>query len=344
MALFDALFGKPESKTVALIDLTPVSVAGAFAHYKEGSTPLLLYTRRLPVTRHRDEAPEDAMLRALTVLGEALVREGGPVALRATGSGSPAEVLVSIDAPWQEVSVRTERIERDRPFTFTDSLVRTVLDRTRTEIVGKKLSNESIIGTTLNGYETRKPYGKKAQRATLIILTSYIDEAVVDTITEQIQGFFHVRNVRSVAACSLRSEAIRGAFPHESDALMLDISSVAISVALIRGGFLAAVTTLARNPHQAAWVPDVLAQFAEFAKQFPLPRTIFLVAPEETVGALKSALSAAALSAFWLSDNPPAIISVLPGHVSGLIHVAAAAVPDLSLMLMALYGGQKELA
>lgn len=344
MALFDALFRKREGKTVALIDVSPDSVAGAYVHYQAGAVPLLVYTRRLPVEHRQGEPLEDALLRALDVLGEALIREGAPAVLRATGSGSAHEAVVAIDAPWQEVRVRTESIEREKPFTFTESLVHTVLARTRTDVPDKVLADERIIGSKLNGYETRTPYGKEARRASVTILSSYIDQRVVDAVAARTRQLFHMRSVRTVATCALRSEAVRIAFPHQPDALLLEVSSVAISLVLIQDGSFAAVSTILRNPNATHWVHDVLAQFAEIAKRFPLPRTIFLVAPEDKVGALRNALPPAELAALWLSDNPPTIVSVLPSHVAGLVNLCASAAPDLPLLLMALYGSAKDLS
>lgn len=341
MALLDALYKKEGSETVALIDIASDSVAGAYVRYSS-KAPFLIYTRRLPIERHRDEEPGQAMLRAFGVLGEAMVREGAPSAMRATGSGRADEVIVSIDAPWQETMVRTELIERSMPFVFTKSIVSTVLERTRSSVAGKQLANESIIGTSLNGYETRAPYGKRARRASLLVLTSYIDEDIGGKIIDQCRRLYHTRKVGVVASCSLRYQAMRAAFPHEADALVLDVSRTTISVVLIRNGFFIAVADVPRPPH-GKWVPPTLVQLAELAKQYPLPRTIFLIAPPEEAGMFRKALDEAQLGSLWLSDNPPTLVTVLASHLVGLVDLSADAVPDLSLLLMALYGNHQTL-
>ena len=51
----------------------------------------------------------------------------------------------------------------------------------------------------------------------------------------------------------------------------------------------------------------------------------------------KKKLSAAILDKLWLSENPPKVISVRPNHLVGLVRQTMAALPDLPLLLMALY-------
>ncbi len=334
-----SFFGdKKRTESVVLIDIGTGSVAGAYVLFTEGESPTLLYTRRLPIEVRQSEPHEAAMLRALGILGNVLIQEGAPVLLRYTGSGSAETVLVSVDAPWQKTSVRTEHLEQQTPFIFTKSLVTSVLKKTRVTPAGQLLADESIIGTILNGYETHDPYGKEARRASLVILTSLIDEAAANGIHSTLRGLFHTKNILSIAGSSLRYQALRIAFPHERDALILDATEPLTSFTLVRRDFLMDVTEVQSGTNDAAlWIQKVSEAFAEVATRFPLPRTMFLLAREADSEALRAALDAADLTKLWLSDNPPKIVSILASHLSGLVRQATTAAPDLSLMLITLY-------
>jgi len=268
------------SESVVLIAISAESVAGAYVRYVKGETPVLLYTRRLPIEKHAGEPHETAMFRTLKILGDELVREGAPVLLRATGSGAAEAVLVSIDAPWQETSARTESFERTTAFTFTESMVATALEKTRVTVPEKRLIDESIISTILNGYETHNPYGRSVCRASVVALTSLIDETIADNIEAVLRGLFHTKNIRLIAGSSLRYQAIHAAFPHGQSA---------------------------------------------------------------SINAFQQAFEAAQDGKLWTSGNPPKIIPVLPSHLSGLIRQETATPPDLQLLLMALYCGQRPL-
>jgi hypothetical protein len=296
--------------------------------------------RRLPIEMRKGESRERAMLRALEVLGDALIREGAPALMRATGSGSIDAVLVSVDAPWQKTSIRTEHFERKTPFTFSKSLVDSTLKETSTAAPGELLVDESIIGTILNGYETRDPYGKEVLRASIIILTSHIDERVANDIHSVIRGLYHTKNILSIAGSSVRYQAMRIAFPHEREALILDATGPMTSIALVRRDLLVDVIEIKMKGDTAdidVWLKKVMDELAELGERFPLPRTIFLLAREPGIVSLRKTLDAANLGKLWLSDNPPKIVSVLGSHITNSIRQETTTSPDLSLLLMALF-------
>jgi len=339
MSFFGNIFSPAHTESVVLIDISADSIAGAYAHYREGEVPSLLYTRRLPIEIREDEPHEKAMLRALDVLGNALIREGAPMLARFAGNGRADTILVSVDAPWQETKVRTEYFERKTPFTFTKRMLNTALEKTSRTEPNKILADESIIGTILNGYETREPYGKKVHRASVLVLASFIDKKISESIVTALRGFFHTKDILSMAGSSLRYQAMRTAFPHERDALILDAVGPLISIALVRKDLLAAVVEAseASDADAEEWVKKVIIELTELAKENPLPRTIFLLAQEQDSSSLEQALNSAELAGLWLSDNPPKVVPVRAGHISGSIRQVTTASPDLALLLMALY-------
>jgi len=331
--LVDLFNSEKKGKSVVLIDINTSSVAGAYVYYGEEALPVVLYTRRLPIETHSRESEEKAMARALQILGDTLIREGAPLLAQTTGSGSADAIIVAIGSLWQTTSVRTETFEEEQPFVFTRSLVTAKLETTAVTAEGKALVDESIIGTILNGYETRDPYGKEARRASVIVLTSSIDEHVAESVVSILRGVFHSKHIQPIASPSLRFQAIQSAFPHERDALIVDAIEPFTSIALVRRGLIVSTSRI-EVPTTAAHLSD---EFAELARQYPLPRTIFLLAHETETQALQKALGSTNLGELWLSDNPPRIVSVLASHVVPLVRQTTSAPPDLSLLLMAVY-------
>lgn len=339
MSFLSNLFGGgSDAESIVLIDIGARTVSGAYAHYVQGKPPVILYERSLPVEFREGEAQEQSVLRALKLLGETLLREGAPALQRATGRGSAQGILVSIDAPWQRTSVRTEYVEEKKPFLFTKRLVSAVLDKTKVKPPGKMLVDESVIGTILNGYVTSNPYNKEAHRAEIVILTSLIDEVIAKNIVSTLRSIYHTRNVTPIAGSSLRYQAVRAVFPHERDALILDVTGPLTSIALIRKDlFMSIVQITDMLPTVEAWVERVMAELVNVARRYPLPRTIFLLAREPEVLELQKALATASLGELWLSDSPPAIVPVLSSHLTGLVHQATTEIPDLLMLLMVLY-------
>ncbi|MBU6214441.1 hypothetical protein KGM48_01160 [Patescibacteria group bacterium] len=327
-----------DAESVVLIDIGAQTVSGAYALFVEGQSPVILYERSMAVEFHEGEAQEQAVLRALKTLGETILREGAPVLIRAVGKGNTRGILVSIDAPWQRTSVRTEYIEEKKPFLFTKHLVSALLEKTKVKPPGKMLVDESVIGTVLNGYETNNPYGKEAHRAEIMILTSLIDEVIAKNIVTTLRSVYHTRHVLPIAGTSLRYQAVRNIFPHERDALILDVTGPLTSIALIRNDlFVSIIQITDRLATIEEWVARVVAELVEVARRYPLPRTIFLLAREPEVLELQKALAAASLGDLWLSDSPPAIVPVLSSQLTSLVRQATTGTPDLLTLLMALY-------
>lgn len=338
MSFFNNLFRHKNSESVVLIDIGAASVGGAYVHYTEKDSPTLLYNRRVPIEAREGEPHGRAMLRALSVLGEILIREGAPVLSHAIGKGTVDLILVSVDSPWQETSVRTEHFGADAPFVFTKNLITKAIEKNVHEIPEKLLADESVIGTILNGYETISPYGKKVHRASAIVLTSLIERKIADNILSIIQNLYHTKRILPITGSSLRYQAMRTAFPHENNALILDATGPLTSVILIRKGlFLAISEILDSLTGGTTWVDKVTRECAEIAKNYPLPRTIFLLAPESQIEELQGKLAAANLGSLWLSDNPPKTISILASHIAGSVQHAPTVSPDLLILLMTLY-------
>lgn len=220
MSFFTKLFelfssGKKSAESVVLIDIGASSVAGAYARFVENKTPVLLYTKRLQFVAREGEPYERAMSRALNELCENLIREGAPILARTTGSGASDAVLVSIDTPDEKITIRTENFERADSFIFTKNISDTILERTRTISPDKSLIDESIVDTVLNGYVTHSPYGKEAHRASLTVITSFIDKNISESIISAVRGLFHTKEIKLISGGSLRYQAMCAAFPHE---------------------------------------------------------------------------------------------------------------------------------
>ncbi len=329
MSFLSGLFNKKQTKSVVLIDISAYSVAGAYVRYTEGAQPILIYSRRLPVEVRGNEPEEQAMLRALKTLGEDLIYDGAPRLVRAVGEGNVHSILVSVDAPWQKTSIRTEHFEQKIPFIFNKNMMQAALEKFDAAPAGWMLVNESIIGTILNGYETRDPYGKQAHRASVSVLTSYVDEHLAKKIHAMLRSVYHTKEIIFIASSSLRYQAMRIVFPHQRDVLILDAVGPLISIMLVRGGLLVEIIETSDRA--------VSAECAELARRFPLPRTIFLLAHESETVSKKEVLDTIDFGKLWLSDNPPKIVSVLGSHLNGLVQQTTTTSPDLSLLLMSLY-------
>lgn len=335
---FLGFFDKKGSETMLFIDIGAASVAGAAAIRSRGEAWSFAYTKRVPIEEHPGEPIEGALTRALETVADALVSEGAPAIARAGGNPRARAMMISLDAPWQETQLRTEKIERRDAFTVTRQMLSQTLKKSLPEVAGKTPVDESVIGTIINGYETRDPFGKRGRRVSFILLTSYIATDTAERIVRTLRKRFPHAHLTTIAGPSMRYRALAAVFPHEHDALIIDATAPSVSIALVRRGLLMAVSeTGPAEVESAAWMSGIESALAKLASAYPLPRTVLLLARETEVAHVRETLDSPNLGKAWLVDSPPKIISVLAGHVAQSAPHAASVAPDLVLELMLKY-------
>lgn len=337
MGLFGSLFANTKGESVALIDIAPDSVGGAYLHLPPEGPPTLLYSKRIALQDPGSPSPVQVG-KTLQVLGQSLLTEGSALLVRALGRGHVGSILVSIDAPWQQTSVRSEKIEREKPFTFSRSVLDAALKRAAEEPPERVLADQSVVGTVLDGYETNRPLGRRATYVNIITLTSSIDRALAKTVHDEIRKIFHREEVRLIAAPSLRYQAVRALFPHEEDYLLIDSAGKTLVTSLIRRRLLVAVeqTIVGESAEQGIdpWTAAMKRTLSEITKRFPLPRTMILIASDAERADLKSKLESNDLASLRLAQEPPAVVPVLSSHLSDRLKLAPEAGVDLPLSLL----------
>ncbi len=341
MGLFGNLFSsKPSNQAVIFLDVGADSVAGACVNFASDKPPFVAYSKRLPIDTSAEKGRE-SIERTLSALGSALVAEGAPALMRVTGSGRASTILVSLDAPWADTAIRSEKIERNAPFIFSKAILQAAVAKAAELPKGRVLADESVVATMLDGYEAKKAIGLKASRISVIILSSSVDEPFAKTIGSKLRELYHGGTVHFISAASVRYQALKALFPHEEDYVVLDAAANSINVALVRRGVLvshAAESIQQGGEAQEAVVLDAIKKtLAEITKRYPLPRTVLLIAADQMRDTIKKVLESNMLGSFRLTDDPPSVIPISASHLTDLVKNGAEATPDLALSLMALF-------
>ena len=370
------LFNKPERRSVALIDIGSASVGGAFAHFDTTSPPTLYYTTRVPLETREGETCTDAMLRALSVLTQTLVSQGAPILREVTGSARIDSVLASVSAPWQETEVRVESRQEEKPFPFTHGLLEQIVRDTAKNREGRTRAHDSVIATILNGYDVENPFGKRAKRADLVILSSTLEEKTAKSIEQALRQAFHAHEVSLTAFAPLSYAVVRDMFPHEKDYMILDVEGEATDLAFVKRGLLTdvacvpqgtnallaaisrghttitegstGVIDMGRNVRFAElvgkmeekWLCGLEDALKDFSSRHALPRTVFLLTDEEARGFMERLVNSPKLLSLWLSDEPLSVISLSPKHIAQYVQTRGTAEGDVFLAMMALYANK----
>ncbi|MEA2702044.1 MAG: hypothetical protein QOE22_753 [Candidatus Parcubacteria bacterium] len=336
---------KTKGTSVALIDISSSGVGGALVRLEAGKLPALCYTVREPLevaARAGTEALTNTALRALETVGDRLVREGAPALRAAVGEGSVDRVLVSFGSPWQEASVATKTALQDSPFTFTRSFAVDMLGQSDEE--PQRNVTRIVIASLLNGYLTADPYGKRAKRAEIIVLSTSLDETIMDPVEEILRKSFHTHDIRYASFTEPSFRALQELYPHEKDFLLMTVTNEATEAASVKRGHLMDAGTIACGSHGftsgldsgKVCADELSGLLREFAARHALPRTIFILAEDAAAEQVKTALNDPSLHALWLSDVPVSAISIQPSQFSAVVRTQGLAEGDSRLAALAL--------
>ncbi len=338
MSFLRELFRIERKESVVFIDIGASRVSAAVVRYVGSEVPLIIYSRVIAIEPQSNESNTAAMLRTFEQLITVLRDEGRAALLRATSAQHIDAVLVALDAPWQETVIYKEETVRERDFTFTKALVTEALEHAVIPKEGKVYTDASVVGTFLNGYPVHAPYGHVTHRSRVLVLTSCMPEALHTVLRRGVRSLTRTHRVAFIGGASLRYQAMRIAFAHEENALVLDATSPLPEVALIRNGFLVMVSSAPEGTSGNLLTTESLTRHcAEIAKQYPLPRTVFLLARFDQVEQVKQTFNAMTYAPLWLTHNPPRLLELTTKHMNGLVSYLGTAAPDLPLLLMALY-------
>ena len=363
------LFNKKERGAV-LIDIGSSSVGGAFLYEKQGEVPTLCYTTRQDVERRDDEEIGEATVRTLKSVCDSLVSEGAACLYRVAGNAHIDTVLASVSAPWQETVVSTVSINEGAPFVFTRALMQKAVSATPPS-VDRVISDTSVIATSLNGYVTDQPWGKRAERADLTVLTSTLDKVVMRGINTALRKAFHAHTIEITAFAPVAYAVLSDLYPLQKEFVLIDVSGTATDAILVKKGVIAGVSSIPKGVHdllaaargaartpgnsividparnasfgpkvaeaEAVWLSGMKKMLTEFASEHPLPRSVFLLADEGTRDFLKRLLDSSTLRTLWLSEEPLSVIPLAPEHTASVVRARGLAEGDIFLSMLALY-------
>ena len=349
------LFGGNKGERIALFDVSSSSVRAAYALVVPGAPLRIIFETKVGIEAGPTTVGDAPMLRAMDAALRELREKGAPLLRKATGSGSASRAYASVCAPWQKTNLRTESRVEDKPFTVTEGFIREALGKEQ-PAKGHVLTEEAVVATLLNGYETHAPVGKKASHAEVIVLSASMGEETYSLMRRALASFSASREVRFSSFASVAFRALHQAFPHEGDYLALRVSGEATELAAVKRGFplstgaigigVNAFSRAARESGissavgadqgvidreksekldqglkdaEAAWTAEITSTLQGFAAAHALPRTVFLLTDEEALGFFSRLLNSPDLHRLWLSDEPLSVIPLDSKHFASLV-------------------------
>jgi len=243
MSFFSRFSKKKNHERVLFIDIGSGAVSTAIVSFGDARPHVLGHVEEyVPVTEHSSLA--EVQKHMLSALKTALSRT------QKLHLASPDRISVCLGAPWYMSQVRKAHMSRPTSFVVNqkmlDDMIAREIQAFESEVVtnthGTDFQLRQIEARTLavdvNGYSAHNPIGVSAQEVSMTLYAGVAQESVLEAIENIV---FHAYPARAISFSSFLAVAYyvsRICFPHEENALLVDIGGEVTDVSVIRDGVL----------------------------------------------------------------------------------------------------------
>ncbi|MBX4210584.1 hypothetical protein KW783_01280 [Candidatus Parcubacteria bacterium] len=233
----------------AIFDIGSGSVSVGLTEIVFGKTPKIIYTAREslfsgePPTARKLAAD---MLKALNTLCETLLKQ-----LHEKTAEMPSRienVYCVFSSPWYVSQTKILKIEKKDPVSLSKSQLDHFLEDEHAKfeksakenpVTGtSKVIERRIIQTSLNGYPTRNPYGKKARHIDISMFMSLASAEILSSIRDIVEKNFHGATVSFGTFPLISFTAVSDIFASDNNYLLIDLSGEVTEVTLVKNDIL----------------------------------------------------------------------------------------------------------
>ena len=230
---------KKSGEVTLIIDIGSSSVGGALVSNTKGSSPKILFSTRLSVVL-QNESERGRSLAAISVALESVLKT------------ISAEHIVFhkshiiFSSPWYISETSVLKIDHDQPTFVTRHAIEQLTKESEKKFIEEASSSHPngeiverrVIRSRLNGYDTTKPYNKKAKNVEITFFASIVQKDVIEAVHRILDKHFHLRN-NQISSFSLAAfSAISSLKPEYNDFLIVDVRGEVTDLSLVAGGAL----------------------------------------------------------------------------------------------------------
>jgi hypothetical protein len=223
---------KNKEEVVALFDISSGSVGGAMILNSENGVPTIISSFRKNFKLKEEQNTNLANKEILISLTEVAST------IQKSVHRSPDKVYAVISSPFVKSSLKKIKHKAPESFLFTEKfakdLVKNELEKFKTEnndfeeVVDKRITN-----ILLNGYEIKKPNGKRAKECEIDVFLSLADPLVLEKIEDVISKIYH-KDVKFASNIFANFVVVRDILDTLNDFITIDVGEEVTEVSVMR--------------------------------------------------------------------------------------------------------------
>ncbi len=234
-------------KPFAVFDISSSSVAGAHAltaGRKGTSKTTILASARIDLALQEDLNIERFVSETANHLSEVVAT------IQQQDSHHPEYIQVILASPWYSSQTRTISYKKNAPFTCTQKLVDSLVDKEIEHVLRNEegsfgsFGDESLIVekqlslVKLNGYTTTDPFGKKAEQLEIVLTLTVAPKPVLDRFTDVLRRAYGTRKIGYTTGAFTTYIVARDTISIQDECVVVDVGEEVTDVAFIKDGFL----------------------------------------------------------------------------------------------------------
>ena len=257
-----SLFKSTPPMTIgALIDIGSASVLVSYVASRPGDAiPIIVWSHRehVPLRDTTDIQQLAKNLSTAFVNASLLLETTGRQVLKQAipNHPRPSYVHVTVAAPWSYTVTKTITYRGDESFVISKNLISELVETAEQKILrelkehevlaelGLTITAKSTIALTANGYRITGPRGQKASDLALARTNSLVHGYLVTAIGECHEKLLPKTNLHTSSFMLAYYLTTRALYPERTEYCLIDITSEATEIGLVRDGVLQYCTHL----------------------------------------------------------------------------------------------------
>ncbi|MES2315301.1 MAG: cell division protein FtsA [Patescibacteria group bacterium] len=240
MKFFSNISSPKKDELVLVFDIGSSSVGGALFYTNPGGAPKIILSLRESITLE----PSIDFDRFLFLTSKSLEAVADRIAK--SGLGAPKKIFCILSSPWYVSQTRVISLEKETPFIFTEKLAQSLIDKEIALFEQDYLAKYAhpkdavrtieikTIRTTLNGYESIKPFNQKAKEFEMTLFISISPEQVLSRMEQSINKYFHNKDIKFSTFVMASFVVARDVFAHEDNFLLIDLGGEVTDLAMVK--------------------------------------------------------------------------------------------------------------
>lgn len=232
---------KGHQSAVALFDISSSSIGGAHGLVTKNHNKVSILASTRSFSEFKEELTIERFVeQSIQKLSQAITL------LKKADVHQPSHIQVLLASPWFVSQTRTITYSKTTPFTCSEKLIHSLIDKEIAHIIENDMNRfgamgkdgtiieKQITAIKLNGYSTGKPFGKKAKTLEIALVVTVAPKQIIQRFTDELRKGYSTKKIHFTTSPYATFVVARDFLGAHEELLVLDIGEEVTDIAFIK--------------------------------------------------------------------------------------------------------------